>query len=198
MRRILAHLGALGARSVVLAEDETDLLLFPPLRAGWSRAGQPREVLISGKNDRRVIFGAMNLRTGRCWWLERRHRSGEDFRDFLELLHWHYRGWQMVLLLDEDSSHTAGASQELAAELSVELLWLPKRAPELNPVDALWGQAKDVVSANRQFATIDDHAQRFLRHLESLSRQQILQTAGVLSRNFWLRSVLSKDFCGVA
>lgn len=183
---------------MILAEDETDLLLFPPLRAGWSRRGQPRAVPISGRNARRVIFGAMNLKTGRCWWLARSQRRGDDFREFLKRLHRHYRGWHVVLLLDEDSSHTAGASQELAAALSMELLWLPKRAPELNPLDELWGQAKDVVSANRQFATIDDHVQRFLQHLESLSRLQIRQTAGVLSHGFWLRSVLSKDFCGPA
>ncbi len=125
-------------------------------------------------------------------------RSGDDFREFLKLLHWHYRGWHVVLFLDEDSSHTAGDSQALAAKLSLELLWLPKRAPELNPLDELWGQAKDVVSANRQFATIGDHVQRFLQYLESLSRPQILQTAGVLSDDFWLRPVLSKDSCGVA
>ena len=34
--------GGLPRRSVVLAEDETDLLLFPPLRAGWSPAGRAR------------------------------------------------------------------------------------------------------------------------------------------------------------
>jgi hypothetical protein len=190
--------GVLGPRSVLLAEDETDVLLLPVLRAGWSRRGQPREVPISGRNARRVIFGAMQLKTGRCWWLARTQRNGEGFREFLHMLHRHYRGRQVVLLLDADSSHTAGASQALAARLSIELLWLPTRAPELNPLDELWGQAKDVVSANRQFTTIDEHVQRFLQYLESLSRRHILQTAGVLSEDFWLRPALSKDFCGVA
>ena len=34
--------------------------------------------------------------------------------------------------------------------------------------------------------------------LESLSAQETLHTAGVLSKHFWLRSVLSKDLCGLA
>lgn len=183
---------------MLLVEDETDLLLFPPLRAGWALRGRPREVPISGQNARRVVFGAMNLCTGRRWFLVRRYRKAPDFQEFLHLLHRHYRGWYPALLLDEDSSHTAHRSVELAEELSIQLISLPKRSPNLNPMDRLWGQGKDVVSANKQYATIDDQAYRFLEYLESLSPRETLRTAGILSKDFWLRSVLSKYFCGPA
>ena len=39
-RRIRRQIRGLPRRSVVLAEDETDLLLFPPLRAAWSLSGR--------------------------------------------------------------------------------------------------------------------------------------------------------------
>ena len=149
-RHIRGQLRALPARSVVLAEDETDLLLFPPIRAGWARGGQAAQVRLSGWNARRVIFGAMNLKSGRRLFLARQHQRATDFQAFLRLLHRHYRGWQLVLLLDEDSSHTAKASMALASEMDMTLIFLPKRAPKLNPIDTLWGQAKDVVSANKQ------------------------------------------------
>ena len=42
MRRIRQYLKGLGPRDVVLFEDETDLLLFPPLRACWARRGRRR------------------------------------------------------------------------------------------------------------------------------------------------------------
>lgn len=179
-------------RSVLLVEDETDLLLFPPLRAGWALRGRPREVPISGQNDRRVVFGAMNLCTGRRWFLVRRYGQAPDFQAFLALLHAHYRGWHLALLLDEDSSHTANHSLELAYELSIKLIWLPKRAPKLNPLERLWGDGKDVVSASRQYATIEDQVHRFLAYQESLSPREALHTSGVLSKHFWLRFVLSK------
>jgi hypothetical protein len=41
-----------------------------------------------------------------------------------------YRGWPVALLLGEDPSQTAQDSQELAAELGIRLIWLPKRCPE--------------------------------------------------------------------
>jgi hypothetical protein len=49
-RQILRHIRGLPPRSVVLAEDETDLLLFPPLRSCWSPVGQPTEVVLCGRN----------------------------------------------------------------------------------------------------------------------------------------------------
>ncbi len=84
-----------------------------------------------------------------------------------------------------------------AAE-GMTLLWLPARSPELNPMDTLWGQGKDVVAANRQYQTIDDQVDRFIGFLTGLSDLEALHTSGVLSDDFWLRSALSKDFCGPA
>jgi hypothetical protein len=94
------------------------------------------------------------------------------------------------LLLDEDPSHTAKGSVRLAEGFDIDLLWLPKRCPKLNPMDTLWGQGKDVISAGKQYATIDEQVERFLNHLESLSVWDTLHTAGVYSDDFWLQSVL--------
>jgi hypothetical protein len=197
-RQICRQIQGLRPRSVVLAEDETDLLLFPPLRAGWSLRGQAAEVWLSGRNARRVVFGAMNLWTGNRLFLVRQKQRAGDFQEFLRLLHHHYRGWHVALLLDEDPSHTAKGSAALAAQFDIECLWLPKRSPKLNPMDTLWGQGKDIVSANKQYATIDDQVERFISYLSNLSDSEALETAGVCSENFWLRRALCNYFCGPA
>jgi len=175
---------------VLLAEDETDLLLFPPLRGAWSPRGQAKQVVLSGRNARRTVFGAMNLRTGRRLFLPREHQRAADFQAFLRLIHYYYRGWHVALLLDEDPSHTAKGSVQLAGWFEIDLLWLPKRCPQLNPMDTLWGQGKDVISADTQYATIEEQVARFLGYLESLSAWGALHTAGVYSKDFWLKSVL--------
>jgi hypothetical protein len=195
-RRIRRQIRGLPRRSVVLAEDETDLLLFPPLRAGWSLRGEPAEVHISGRNARRVVFGAMNLGTGTRLLLPQPRGRAANFQAFLGEVRRRYRGWHVAMLLDEDPSHTAKGSLRVAEGMS--LMWLPKRAPELNPMDTLWGQAKDVIAANKQYATIDDQVDRLLNHLLGMSGREALHTSGVLSDNFWLKAVLSKDFCGPA
>jgi transposase len=192
-RQIRRAISGLPKRSTLLVEDETDLLLFPPLRAAWSQRGEAAQVLLSGWNAKRVVFGTMNLVTGHRLFQARWHQRAGDFQAFLHCVHRHYRGWHVTLLLDGDRSHTAAASQELAHRLGIHLLWLPKRAPELNPMDTLWGQAKDVVSSNKQYATIDEQVDLFISYLYSLSNKEALQTSGVLSKRFWLRRVLSKN-----
>jgi hypothetical protein len=171
-------------------------MMFPPLRAGWSPRGEPAEVHISGWNARRVIFGTMNLMTGTRLFLPRPKGRSADFQAFLKEVRTHYRGWHVAMLIDSDPSHTAKAS--IRAAEGMTLLWLPKRAPELNPMDTLWGQGKDVISANKQYPTIDEQVDRFLGHLNSLSGREALHTAGVHSDEFWLRSTLSRKFCGLA
>ncbi len=73
---------------------------------------------------------------------------------------------------------------QLAEWFDIDLLWLPKRCPQLNPMDTLWGQGKDVISSDKQYATIDEQVQRFLDHLECLSAWNALYTAGVYSEDF--------------
>lgn len=90
---------------MLLAQDETDLLLFPPLRAGWSKRGAAAAVGLSGRNARRVSCGAMNLRTGLRLLVPRPKGRSADLQAFLEEVRWHYRGWQVALLLDEDPCH---------------------------------------------------------------------------------------------
>jgi len=78
----------------------------------------------------------------------------------------------------------------LAEQLDIALLWLPKRLPKLNPMDTLWGQAKELLNANKQYADIDQQAARFVAYLQHLPDEEALRIAGVLSGNFWLKSVL--------
>jgi hypothetical protein len=92
-RRHIRHvLGNLQRHSVVLVEDEADLLLFPPLRAMWSLRGVPAQVLLSGWNARRTIFGCMNLAIGYRVFQVRYRQRADDFQAFLRQVHRQYPG----------------------------------------------------------------------------------------------------------
>jgi transposase len=179
----------LPARTVLLAQDETELLLLPPLRAGWTRRGQPAPVPLSGHNARRTVFGSLNLRTGHALWLAQRHKRAENFQAFLTLIHGHYRAGPVALLLDANSCHTAQGSLTLAQALGIRLLWLPTRSPHLNPLEHLWRHGKAVVCANHQYPTLEEQVDHFVHYLQSLSPNQRLRKAGVFSRKFWLQKL---------
>lgn len=171
---------------MVLAGDETDLRLFPPLRAGWALRGGQALVPITGANAKRVLFGAANVLTGRRLLMARRYGRAADAQAFLRLVRGSYRGWHVLLLWDEDPCHTARSTRELIEGLGIEVLWLPKRSPHLNPMDHLWRHAKEAVLANHQYGSIEEEAAQVIEYVQGLSPIETLSKAGILSGNFWI------------
>lgn len=90
------------------------------------------------------------------------------------------------MFLDRGSPHTAYASQELAAELNIELRWLPTACPELNPVEDIWRWLKGSILCNHQPDIFQDTINRATEAIDELTPQQLLTKSGVLSQNFWL------------
>jgi hypothetical protein len=177
---------ALPAGCAKLFEDETDLLLFPPLRAGWFPRGKEAHVRISGANAKRTVFGTIDIKTGRRLFILREGACAVDHQALLRRIREAYGRRRVAVLLDRASRHTADDSKALAADLKIELLWLPSRCLNVNPMDRLWEAGKDKVCANRQHASIDYQAGLFIDYLLSLSPHQALRRAGILSKKFWL------------
>jgi transposase len=164
------------------------------MRKSWSLRGQQAQILLSGYNARRVIFGGLELRTGERLFVTRRRQQASDFAQWLLRLRQNHPGGELAVLLDENSCHTCAATRKLAQRLNVLLIFLPKRSPHLNPADHLWRWAKGTLCANRQDPDLSAQAERFVLDLRSLPSQTALRLAGVLSKRFWLRRVLSKLF----
>jgi hypothetical protein len=176
--------------SVLLAQDETILRLFPLLRRAWSLHGEQARVDITGRNAERVLFATINLETGHQVIMRRSRMRQEDFQDFLRLLRRRYGKRPVWMLLDEAPCHTAKRSWVLAAQLDIRFIFLPKQCAELNAMDQLWKELKGKISANYQFAGIEEPARQAEEWLMSLSKRQALLKAAVLSKNYWLRSFL--------
>lgn len=170
----------------MLFEDETDLLLFPRLWAGWAQRGKSKTVVLSGFNARQVVFGALNIKSGHLLLLPQERQRALDFQDFLDVVRCHYRKGVIAMLLDEDPSHIAQETQECASDQDIELLWLPLRSPQLNPMERLWRLAKKNVCANFQHPDVEQQTNKFMEYLLSLSPDETLLSSGVASENFWI------------
>jgi hypothetical protein len=120
LRAIRKRVRNLPAGCVRLFEDETDLLLFPPLRAGWFLRGKRAEVPICGENGKRTVFG-IDVDTGRRIFVAREGACAVDFQARLRLIRQGYRNQAVALLLDGASRHSADASEERAADSDIEL-----------------------------------------------------------------------------
>jgi transposase len=187
---IRRRLGRKQPGDVLLFADWTLLRLFPPLRAAWSQVGTQAVVPVTGRNAKRVLFGAINVRTGHRIVLCRPQAGGADARAFLEELRRRYpKAPTIWLLLDRASAHTDTKTVCLALDLGIKLVWLPKQWPELNAMDHLWKELKRLLAANRQAAHMDQLAAEAAAWVLQLRPRDALRKAGILSPTFWLRGV---------
>jgi transposase len=178
-----------GDDATILISDETMLRMFPPLRAAWAKQGQQAHVRISGQNARRVLIGAINVRTGHRIVTVARSLRNASFEDFLVEVRRRYRAGELHIILDQHGSHTSKTTERLAERLGIKLHTLPKKSPELNSMDHLWRHLKEHVAANRQHENVDELAHDALRWILSLDRRDAMTKAGLMAPNAWLKRV---------
>jgi transposase len=173
--------------------DETTLREFPPLRACWAKRGTQRLVVISGRNDRRVIHGALNAASGEMVAsIQPRSRQDECIA-FLGTLGAVRPETPKLLIWDNAPPHHPKRVQEAATAARITLAWLPFRSPELNPDEDLWRLAKAQVAANRPYrdeapgTVVQALAEQAVQHIQALSPFDRLRCSGLLSSKFqWL------------
>lgn len=177
----------LDAGGAVWVGDETTLRELPPLRGAWAKRGEQAIVLISGRNSRRVIHGASNVRTGAVAQVVRERSRQDDANAFITVLGQQDPGVPKLLIWDNAPPHHPTRVRQAAAEAGIEIAWLPVRSPELNPCEDLWRVLKAKVAANRVYAEVADLAAAASRWLTELPPAQILRSSGLTSPKFqWL------------
>ena len=141
---------------------------------------------ITGDRCRRVLYGALSVRTGSACLDEAGRWDQQTFQEHLRHVRSVWRGWHVVLFVDLGSPHTAQGSRALAEELGIELRFLPTACPELNPLEGLWRYIKGEILVNEPTPGIDVAIDRALDEILNMDPAERLQVADVMSGNFWL------------
>ena len=176
---------ALGGE--VWVADETALREFPPLRAGWSKRGESAVVLISGRNKRRTILGALNATTGELVHMVRERCRTDDVLTTVEALGAVRSDVPKLLIWDNAPPHHPHRVRDAARDAGITLAFLPFRSPELMPLEELWRGLKAVVAANRCYPSLEELAERAVAWLDTMSDEERRRRCGLLSSKFdWL------------
>jgi transposase len=177
----------LAAGGEVWVADETALREFPPLRAGWSKRGEPAQVLISGRNNRRTILGALNVRTGELVRTVQERCRTDDVLAAVERLGTVRPAVPKLLIWDNAPPHHPHRVRDAAAAAGIPLAFLPFRSPELMPLEDLWRGLKATVAANRCYASLEELAERARAWLDDMSEAERLRRCGLTTSKFaWL------------
>jgi transposase len=177
----------LSAGGEVWAADETALREFPPLRAGWSKRGEPAVVLISGRNTRRTLLGALNVTSGELVASVRERGRTDDVLAAVAHLGAVRPTVPKLLIWDNAPPHHPHRVRDAAQQAGITLAFLPFRAPELMPLEDLWRGLKQTVAANRCYASLDDLVERALAWIAAMSEPERRRRCGLESSKFqWL------------
>ena len=137
-------------------QDESGVSQRPPLRRTWAPRGET-PVIIHSYNWKKIsICAAIAYRwDGKRTRLYFQTRPGsyatESLIDFLKELKKHFRRQHVVLIWDGLPAHK---SRKMNEYLETQQDWLqaerlPGYAPDLNPVESLWGNIKGAELANQ-------------------------------------------------
>ena len=119
----------------------------------WARRGSRPRQPTDQRYESAYLFGAICPSRGTGAALAMPHANTQAMQLHLdEIARTVAKGAHAVLLLDRAGWHTTG---ELAVPKNLTLIFLPSRAPELNPVENIWQYLRANWLSNRVFETYD-------------------------------------------
>ena len=133
--------------------DEVDLNLNPKIGRAWMPRGEQAEVVTPGDNEKCYLAGSLHWRTGLLIATPGPSRDAELFvRHLGDLLSRLRRYKKIHVICDNAKFHTARAVCEFYArhEDRVEFHFLPRYAPECNPIERVWWRLHEAITRNHQ------------------------------------------------
>src|SRR5439155_874064 len=143
-------------RAWIVFEDESGVSHRPVVRRTWAPRGHPPVLTHTGGNWSRLSIAAAlafrwDGRRRRCYF-QTRPGSYNDLAliGFLRALKRHFPGRHIIVVWDGLGGHTSRVMRQYLAQQRswVTVERLPGYAPELNPVEQIWGNIKHRELAN--------------------------------------------------
>jgi DDE superfamily endonuclease len=158
-------------------EDEVDIHLNPKIGLDWMVQSQQKEVDTPGKNEKRYLAGALDVRTRVVIWVEGERKTSYLFLDLLDKLRRSYATVPCLhLILDNYKIHK---SEIVAAALGgylagkIKLHFLPPYCPDHNKIERVWQDLHANVTRNHPFATMHRLMQEVRYYLRKRNRKKL-------------------------
>ena len=141
-------------------EDEVDVNLNPKIGCMWMRRGQQAEVVTPGDNEKQYLAGSLHWRTGVLITTCGDKRDGKLFVAHLHELRRRLRRYKKIHVICDNARFHSGCWEvwEFCHKYGdrVVLHFLPKYAPELNPIERVWWRLHEAITRNHQCKTLEE------------------------------------------
>ena len=157
IRQLLTRL---GRDETAVFQDEVDVNLNPKIGSCWMRRGKQAEVETPGNNRKCYLAGSLHWRTGRLLVSQPgARRNTELFLEHLDDLRQRLRSYRMIhVICDNARFHASRPVQEYLAQWShrMQVHFLPKYAPETNPIERVWWHMHETLTRNHRSQTLEE------------------------------------------
>ena len=144
-------------------------------------------MLISGKNRRRTILGALQVGTGELVTTVRERCRTDDVLAAVQVLGAVRPDVPKLLIWDNAPPHHPHRVRDAAPDAAITVAFLPFRSPELMPLEDLWRILKATIAANRCYPTLEELTDRAVAWLDAMSDEDRLRRCGLQTSKFeWL------------
>ena len=164
----------------IFSVDESEFKLLPVLRATWSKIAHAFRIPTPDYNASVWAFGAVDIFSGQ--WIASLYdrQTAVNFIAFLEQIWAACPTGHIWVIVDNAPAHTAKlVAAWLEAHPRMTILYLPKYASHINPIERIWREVKDKVVANYCYPTLAALRQAVQRYLDSITPTAALQIAGL-------------------
>jgi transposase len=188
LRKLQRLVASLPDDETVVFQDEVDINLNPKIGACWMVRGEQAEVITPGNNEKRYLAGSLHWRTGRLLLSAPGHRRNADlFVAHLDDLRCRLRSYCVIhVVCDNALFHDCRKVQAFLARYPgrIVLHFLPKYAPQTNPIERVWWHLHETLTRNHRCRSIEE----LLGQVQAWTEQQ----------NFYLQTASFRDLYRLA
>ena len=151
---------------MILAEDEAKVYLQASTMALWAPRGQAFTVRCDPGRAHANYYGTLNLKTGGEIVTRAETMNAEASAVHVQALLDAHPDVKILLLWDRAPYHRGPAIRAIReANPRLEIMEFPTAAPDLNPQEHVWRDARRKVCHNHTEPRLPGLAERFERHL---------------------------------
>ena len=176
IERLIAHL---PPDEVAVYEDEIDIHLNPKIGQDWMLRGQQKLVPTPGKNQKRYLAGAQDVRTGELIYFAGDHKNTMLFVFLLwELVQRYPRKRKIHVILDNFAIHTTQLIEsclKTPAGRRLVLHFLPPYCPDDNRIERTWQDVHANVTRNHKCATMADLMRNVRTYIRKRNNHKLCQ-----------------------
>jgi transposase len=152
----------------VFASDEVRIELEALTRRAWLKRGERTVVKVDRKREAQSYIGLLNQKTSVCHMLEMPWQNQEEVLKALGTFLGEYPEKKICIVWDNASFHKGKEIRNALGKGGilerVHLIPLPPYAPDKNPIERVWNDAKGSI-ANIQRDSLSDTKAAFIKHI---------------------------------